>query len=145
MWNDIDGPIYDISRLAFSGEMAEQATKQNVAICCRCKPFHLFSLSDKTHIVVYQIVIIYFSWLECNNHAVMKLGTLAHFWPFIVVIIKLAVNWLLIINISLSLQLAWLKIFLEGFKFSCKKLCFTRINYDIWLIFFFLILFINFV
>lgn len=33
------GLLYDILWLAFSGEMDEQATKQIVAICCRCKLF----------------------------------------------------------------------------------------------------------
>ena len=83
---DVVGPLYDILWLAFSGEMAEQATKQNVAICCRCKPFHLLPLSDNMHIVVvYQIVVRYFSRLECNNYAIIKFGILAHFWPLIVV------------------------------------------------------------
>lgn len=83
---DVVGPLYDIIWLTFSGEMAEQATKQNVAVCCRCKPFHLLSLSDNMHIVVlYQIVVRYFSQLECNNYAVIKFGILAHFGPFIFV------------------------------------------------------------
>lgn len=51
------GLLYGILWLTFSGEMAEQTTKQIVAICCRCKHFfHLLSLSDTMQIVVYQIV-----------------------------------------------------------------------------------------
>jgi hypothetical protein len=33
------GLLYGILWLTFSGEMAEQATKQTVAIYCRCKSF----------------------------------------------------------------------------------------------------------
>lgn len=38
--------------VACSGEMAEQATEQIVAICCRCKPLFLLLYSDKMHITV---------------------------------------------------------------------------------------------